>query len=80
MSPPQLFIYHGIGNPLQFLLKLSMVFMSSSLNSKSNNWKEKKRIWASQAKPEADFFVFCIKGTRQKKELKVEKAHKSWDE
>lgn len=31
--------HHCIGNPLQFLFKPSRVFMSSSLNVKSNNWE-----------------------------------------
>lgn len=54
MSP-----HHRRGNPLQFLFKLSMVFMSSSLNSKSNSWQKKQKT-AKQVRKNGETML-CVK-------------------
>lgn len=43
LSSPKLSTHHISGNPLQFLFKPIRVFMSSSLNSKSNSWQEEQK-------------------------------------
>lgn len=53
--------HHSCGNPLQFLFMLSMVCMSSSLNSKSNSWKRKNsHATQSPGQSTAAAALFCV--------------------